>query len=999
MALPDGWFRPLMIRPKLILAFVAMAVMTAFCGAVGYVFVDRIGKSVSVFAEQTSPLLSESIALAGNAERMRTVFLTAISRSDNPAQASQQLKVLHATGVAHLARLRELAASSGIDLKLDAVAQGEDRFLRVLEGALAARGHELTASAATKQRLDSFAEHRRSIEAMLLAVINRANGEINKREDRAKVEVQIGAATVGSLDHLLSSLLHEIFPMLQNAGRLLNETGDIDDAVGGLLRQVQDQAVQDLEQKIQGKFKTISVLTRKLAERLRDASGREEIARIRQGFAGLRSEILGGDGLIAGQREILAARAEVLRGHAALEARYLGSLDDIVQAVSGVNQAARQSAEQGIVQARTIIAGSVAFTLLAAVVLGLFFAHRISAPIMKLAGHAEHIGQGGELKPLPHAGVNGRFDEFGTLARAFNQMINELASARQRLIEWSEAEIKAQYERLNAAINNMPQGLCMFDRDQKLIICNERYSEIYSLPPELTVPGTPLRALFEDHVKKGATPDASQDFIAQRMAAISTREPYYFINEMRDGHVIAVSNQPIANGGSVTTHEDITERRKVEAKIAYMAHHDALTDLPNRLSFRLEMEKALAVVGRGTKLAVLCLDLDHFKSVNDTLGHPVGDALLQQVADRIRICVRPNDVIARLGGDEFAIVQLAVEQPAGAPALASRVIKELSEPFELNGHRVVIGASIGIAVAPDDGSDPDRLMKNADMALYRAKEDGRGVYRFFEPEMDAKMQLRRQLELDLRRAAAVGEFELYYQPTVQVDDEHIVSFEALLRWHHPERGLLLPETFIPLSEEIGLINSIGAWVLKEACRVAMTWPDDIMVSVNLSPVQFKNDALVLEVMAALGTSGLAARRLELEITETVLLQDTDETVNTLTKLRELGVRIAMDDFGTGYSSLGYLRKFPFDRIKIDRSFIRDVAEKPDSIAIVRAVAGLSSTLGMATTAEGVETKEQLAALKAEGCTEVQGFLFSEPKPARELSSVLQKLRASPRAVA
>ena len=398
------------------------------------------------------------------------------------------------------------------------------------------------------------------------------------------------------------------------------------------------------------------------------------------------------------------------------------------------------------------------------------------------------------------------------------------------------------------------------------------------------------------------------------------------------------------------------------------------------------MDTALSRVARGESVAVLCLDLDHFKSVNDTLGHPIGDSLLQAVAARIRACVRPTDTVARLGGDEFAIVQVSAAQPTGATALAARLIEQIGEPFEIEGHQVVIGASVGIAVAPDDGSDPDCLLKNADMALYRAKEDGRGTYRFFEPAMDAKMQARRALELDLRKALVLGEFELFYQPLVRLDTDRVSGFEALLRWRHPQRGLVPPGEFIPLAEEIGLIGPIGAWVLKQACAEATRWPDHLKVAVNLSPVQFKNGTVVLDVVSALSASGLDPRQLELEITEAVLLQDTETTVATLTELRNLGVRISMDDFGTGYSSLGYLQKFPFDKIKIDRSFIRDLADRPDAIAIIRAVTGLGSSLGMSTTAEGVETEAQLRQLREEGCTEVQGYLFSEPKTRRSAAS-------------
>jgi diguanylate cyclase (GGDEF)-like protein len=596
----------------------------------------------------------------------------------------------------------------------------------------------------------------------------------------------------------------------------------------------------------------------------------------------------------------------------------------------------------------------------------------------------------------PERGASARTDEIGSLSRSFDLLIAELAEARKGLIAWSEAEISKQCERLDGVINNMPQGACMYDAEQKLIISNRRYAEIYGLPPELTRPGTSLRDIVEHRV---ATFEHGADFVTSRLAAVAMGKPWYAVNELPDGRVIAVSHLPLANGCSIGTHEDITERRKAEAQIEFMAHHDVLTRLPNRIRFREQMEAALAGVARGQTVAVLCLDLDHFKAVNDTLGHPVGDALLQAVADRIRACVRPTDSIARLGGDEFAIVQTVAEQPTGSTALAARLIEKLSQPFDVEGHQVVIGASIGIAVAPNDGEGPDCLLKNADMALYRAKGDGRGIHRYFEPEMDARMQARRTLELDLRKAYALGEFELFYQPLVRLDTNQVSGLEALLRWRHPQRGLVRPGEFIPLVEEIGLIGALGAWVLKQACHDAATWPGDLKVAVNLSPIQFKSGTLVLDVIAALGASGLSPGRLELEITEAVLLQDTEATIATLTNLRDLGVSISMDDFGTGYSSLGYLRKFPFDKIKIDGSFIHDLSERPESVAIVRAVAGLGSSLGISTTAEGVETEAQLERLREEGCTEVQGYLFSQPIPAHEVRLLLQRLKPPSKAVA
>ena len=441
---------------------------------------------------------------------------------------------------------------------------------------------------------------------------------------------------------------------------------------------------------------------------------------------------------------------------------------------------------------------------------------------------------------------------------------------------------------------------------------------------------------------------------------------------------------------------DVTERRKAEARIAHMAHHDALTDLPNRVLFRNRLDEALEGVRRqgDGRLAVHCLDLDYFKSVNDTLGHPIGDRLLQAVADRFRWFLRESDTVARLGGDEFAVIQTAIGEPEEASKLAARLTEAISRPYKIDGHQVVIGVSIGIAVAPENGCDPDVLLKNADVALYRAKADGRNTFRFFEHEMDARLQARRLLELDLRKALTAGEFELFYQPLVDLRSNAISGFEALMRWHHPDRGMVSPAEFIPLAEEIGLIVPLGEWLLRQACCEAATWPDHLTIAVNLSPVQFKSRNLVSAVVSALASSGLEPSRLELEITESVLLHDSDANLATLYQFRNLGVRIAMDDFGTGYSSLGYLQKFPFDKIKIDRSFIREIEERPQSRAIVRAVAGLGASLGISTTAEGVETEDQLECLREEGCTEVQGYLFSRPVPASELGPLLIGSRAT-----
>ena len=563
------------------------------------------------------------------------------------------------------------------------------------------------------------------------------------------------------------------------------------------------------------------------------------------------------------------------------------------------------------------------------------------------------------------------------------------------LLKVQEQQLRAQNVQLDAALNNIAQGLAMFDADQRLVLCNRRYAEIYELSPDQVMLGTTLLEIIRHRVGNKLLSDMSPEAIVDAMLRRRNDTRFAeFYSQLSDGRCIAITVQPMADGGTVTTHQDITEQRRSEAKIAYMAHHDALTGLPNRTLLDERLEHAVAHAKRGEIVATHLLDLDYFKNVNDTLGHPVGDKLLRMVADRLRRLVREGETVARMGGDEFAIVQVQVAQPSDATALAQRVIDGLSEPYEIDGHQVVVGASVGISVSVTDGPSPDLLLRNADLALYRAKSGGRGTLRFFEPEMDAQMQARRLMESDLRRALVGQEFEVHYQPIVNLQSNEISAFEALIRWQHSERGMVSPAEFIPLAEEIGLIVPLGEWVLRTACSAAARWPDHTKICVNLSPVQFRSRGLVEVVIGAIATSGLRPGRLELEITETVLLADTEATLAVLHQLRGLGVRIAMDDFGTGYSSLSYLQTFPFDRIKIDRSFVKGVAEDIGSLNIVRAVAALAKGIGMATTAEGVETQEQLDAVKAEGCTEMQGFLFSRALPSRDIERLfLSKQKA------
>lgn len=565
------------------------------------------------------------------------------------------------------------------------------------------------------------------------------------------------------------------------------------------------------------------------------------------------------------------------------------------------------------------------------------------------------------------------------------------ANSRQQLIAKTNADIALQAELLDKALANIPQGVSMFDKDQRLIFSNRRYAEIYELPPELLKPGTTLAEIFATRIERGLYGDVETgEFLDTWLPYFTSDRSDVF--SLADGRFILITRQPTSDGGSVTTHEDITERREAEARITHLAHHDVLTDLPNRALLRERLEEAVTEMEEiGDQFAILALDLDRFKEVNDTLGHPIGDQLLKAITQRLRSCVRETDTIARLGGDEFSILQKTSDPGTDSTTLAERIQQLLAEPFELEGHQVNIGASIGIAIAPEDGSDPDTLLKNADLALYRAKADNDESYHFFEPEMDRRIQKRRLLEHDLRNALMKGEFLIYYQPLLNLESDEICGFEALLRWDHPERGIVPPNDFITLAEETGLIKPIGEWVLRQACADAMKWPDHLKIAVNISPTQLKLCDLAEIVIHTLAATGLKPERLELEITESVMLENTDSAFRLLTRLHDIGVRIALDDFGTGYSSLSMLRRFPFDKIKIDRSFVSDLSlANVNALAVVRSVAQLGISLGMATTAEGVETKEQLEHVRAEGCTELQGYYVCRPSPAREIDELIQK---------
>jgi diguanylate cyclase (GGDEF)-like protein len=549
-----------------------------------------------------------------------------------------------------------------------------------------------------------------------------------------------------------------------------------------------------------------------------------------------------------------------------------------------------------------------------------------------------------------------------------------------------EAALAAQFD---TALNNMPHGLCMFAADGRLAVMNHRFTEMMKLSDDLVHRGASGADIVNACISTGSISAVSGKMIIAEIENSQARDIITADPDVARGRSLSWTFQPMAGGGAVVLLEDITERRTAEARISHLARYDELTALPNRVNFRDEIERLLAMPHDADQLsALLFIDLDQFKQVNDTLGHPCGDQLLCAVADRLRDMLRPEDFVARFGGDEFVVFQQNIKSAEDAAGLARRIVDHLSERYKIDNHLVEIGASVGIAMTPPSGISADTLLKNADMALYRAKADGRGTFCFFREEMAQTVEARRVLELDLRKALANEEFELFYQPLVNLKSGKISTCEALLRWNHPARGTVSPIDIIPVAEDMGLIVDLGRWILRKACMECMKWPESVSVAVNFSPQQFHQRDVLSEVRYALEVSGLPAHRLEIEITESSLLRNTQLTHDVLSQLRTIGVRISLDDFGTGYSSLSYLHNFPLQKVKIDRSFLEGIdTDRP--LTLLRGVARLSADLGMSVVVEGIETNEQLELISSDGTvTEAQGYLFSRPVPAIRVRQLL-----------
>lgn len=549
-----------------------------------------------------------------------------------------------------------------------------------------------------------------------------------------------------------------------------------------------------------------------------------------------------------------------------------------------------------------------------------------------------------------------------------------------------EAALAGQFD---TALNNMPHGLCMFRADGRLAVMNHRFSELMELSENFTTRGASAADIVSACVASGTLSAESGNLLLSEIEDAQMKEIVTTDPNLARGRTLSWTFQPMAGGGTVLLLEDITERTNAEARISHLARYDELTALPNRVNFRDEIGRLLAISHNAERMsALLFVDLDQFKQVNDTLGHPCGDQLLCAVANRLREMLRPEDFVARFGGDEFVVFQQNINSPEDAASLARRIVERLSERYRIDNHLVEIGASVGIALTSPEGVSADTLLKNADMALYRAKADGRGTFCFFRDEMAATVEARRILELDLRKALANEEFELFYQPLVNLKSGKISTCEALLRWNHPVRGTVSPVDIIPVAEDMGLIVDLGRWILRRACMECMKWPEGVSVAVNFSPQQFHQRDVLSEIRYALEVSGLPAHRLEIEITESSLLRNTQLTHDILSQLHALGVRISLDDFGTGYSSLSYLHNFPMQKVKIDRSFLEGIdTDRP--LTLLRGVARLSADLGMSVVVEGIETNEQLELISADGTvTEAQGYLFSRPVPAVRMRQLL-----------
>jgi diguanylate cyclase (GGDEF)-like protein len=650
------------------------------------------------------------------------------------------------------------------------------------------------------------------------------------------------------------------------------------------------------------------------------------------------------------------------------------ALDDLVETVAAYGFGYRMEAEASVSAMRTTMFMLSTGTALVGLMLAMAFAYSMSKPIFAAMQIAEHVAAGNFTDQIAIR----RRDELGRLLKSLGIM---QASLKARV-----DDDRAMMIKLDAALNNMSQGLCMFGPDNRLQLWNERYLEMYRITPDRIFAGCTVEEMFEAR-KHAGTGFRDSAHYSTKLRTLAENLPEGHVAELADGRIVSVMYQPIQNGGWVATHEDITERKENESRIAHLALHDPLTDLPNRAAFNAHVARIFGdAAANHDSFAVVCIDLDRFKEVNDVYGHSAGDDYLVEVARRLEVAC-DGTFVARLGGDEFTIVSSGHAEPAAVGKLCGRLAAVFDAPVRINDCEIHGSFTVGVSVYPQDGPDMNTLLANADAALYRAKAEERGTVRFFEPAMDRQIREKRALQRDLALAVEKNELELYFQPQATTEAE-VFGFEVLVRWRHPERGLVSPAIFIPLAEESGLTWQIDEWVLREACREAASWAKPLSIAVNLSPNDFRRGDISAMVLSILLETGLNPERLEIEITEGVLIEDFSRATAILRGIKNLGVRIAMDDFGTGYSSLSYLQSFPFDKIKIDQTFVAKLGKNFQSAAIIHAILGLGQALRLPVLAEGVETEEQRVFLAKEGCTEIQGYLIGRPQPIAHYSHLV-----------
>jgi diguanylate cyclase (GGDEF)-like protein len=651
------------------------------------------------------------------------------------------------------------------------------------------------------------------------------------------------------------------------------------------------------------------------------------------------------------------------------------ALDDLVETVAAYGFGYRMEAEAAVSGARATLLALAIGTTLVGIMLAISFSYSMSKPISEATQVAERVAAGNFTDQI----ASHRRDELGRLLRS-------LATMQSHLKTRADHDC-AMMAKLDAALNNMKLGVCMFGPDNRLILWNDLYLKMYRIPAGRIFVGSTLEQMLEARKAAGTNYRDLGQYDAKLQTAVETRSPDSLTAELVDGRIVNIAYQPVENVGWVSTHEDITDRTQNEARIAHLAFHDPLTELPNRAAFGNYLAETFQSASAGNEtFALLCIDLDRFKEINDVYGHSAGDRFLKEIGRRLTVAC-DGAFLARLGGDEFTIVLSGGTQPAAAEELCERLSSVVDTPVRIDDYDVDGSFTVGVSIFPQHGSDVDSLVANAEAALYRAKAEQRGTIRFFEPAMDRHIREKRVLQGEIALALERNELELHFQPQA-VSGGEVFGFEVLVRWRHPVRGMVSPGIFIPLAEETGLIGGIDEWVLREACREAASWPNPLSIAVNLSPIDFRRGDIPAMILSVLLETGLSPNRLEIEITEGVLIDDFERAIGILRKIKNLGVRVAMDDFGTGYSSLSYLQAFPFDKIKIDQSFVAKIGKNAQASAIIHAIVGLGRALELPVIAEGVETEEQLAFLVKEGCNEVQGYLIGRPQPIAQYRQVV-----------